>query len=295
MGTVQDGTPDGPKLHSVIFDPRDPKHMCIAMSGGGVHETRNGGATWSLLIDGLAVVEGFNFDINDPTFHDPHCIRMCPSNPDRLYKQNQCGIYRLDRPSRTWIRIGSNMPKSVGDIGLPMAVHPRDDKTVYVFPMDGLGVWPRTIPAGRPAAFASRNAGGSRQRLDAGLPKMQAWWTIKRQAFCTDAADPVGVYVGNTGGELCRLRSPMPVKVLIASPLRSYTEASEVTVEGTTVAEALADLDRRYPGIRFRMVDEQDCMRRHMRLFVDGEQVFDVSRKLKPGESIRTVRALSGG
>jgi sulfur-carrier protein len=87
----------------------------------------------------------------------------------------------------------------------------------------------------------------------------------------------------------------MPVNVLIASPLRSYTGASEVTVEGATVAEALADLDRRYPGIRFRMVDEQGRMRRHMRLFVDGEQVFDLERKLKPGESIQTVQALSGG
>lgn len=87
----------------------------------------------------------------------------------------------------------------------------------------------------------------------------------------------------------------MPVKVLIASPLHSYTKASEVEAEGKTVGEVLADLDRRYPGIRFRMVDEQDRMRRHMRLFVDGEQVFDLSRPLKPGQGIQTVQALSGG
>ncbi|MDX2223144.1 MAG: MoaD/ThiS family protein [Rhodospirillaceae bacterium] len=91
----------------------------------------------------------------------------------------------------------------------------------------------------------------------------------------------------------------MRVKVLIASPLHSYTKASEVEAqvedERATVAEVLADLDRRYPGIRFRMVDEQGRMRRHMRLFVDGEQVFDLSRPLAPGESIQTVQALSGG
>ncbi len=87
----------------------------------------------------------------------------------------------------------------------------------------------------------------------------------------------------------------MPVKVLIASPLHSYTNAGEVDAEGATVAEVLADLDQRYPGIRFRMVDEQDRMRRHMRLFVDGEQVFDLQRPLKPGEGIQTVQALSGG
>ena len=175
MGAIQDGTPDGPKLHSITVDPRDPKHLYIGMSGGGVHETRDGGASWTLLIDGLDVVEGFGFNKADPTFHDPHCIRMCPTNPDRLYQQNHCGIYRIDRPSTAWTRIGRAMPKAVGDIGLPMAVHSHNDKAAYVFPMDGLSVWPRTSPAGKPAAYVTRNAGKSWQRLDAGLPGKQAW------------------------------------------------------------------------------------------------------------------------
>jgi photosystem II stability/assembly factor-like uncharacterized protein len=93
FGTVQDGTPDGPKLHSIIVDPRDPKHLYFGMSGGGVHESIDGGTTFRTLIDGLDVVEGFPRD--DPTVHDPHCIRMCPSHPDRLYQQNHCGIFRL--------------------------------------------------------------------------------------------------------------------------------------------------------------------------------------------------------
>lgn len=86
MGTVQDGTPDGPKLHSIIVDPRDTAHLYFAMSGGGVHESIDRGQTWKPLIDGLEVVEGLDFDRATPTFHDPHCIRMCPSNPDRLYQ-----------------------------------------------------------------------------------------------------------------------------------------------------------------------------------------------------------------
>ena len=68
-----------------------------------------------------------------------------------------------------------------------------------------------------------------------------------------------------------------PVKVLIASPLRSYTGADEVEARGATLGELLADLDRRYPGIRFRMIDEQDSIRRHIRFFVNGEQVFDLA------------------
>jgi photosystem II stability/assembly factor-like uncharacterized protein len=200
MGTVQDGTPDGPKLHSIILDPRDPAHLYFAMSGGGVHESVDGGETWSPLLKGLDVVEGF--DRSQPTFHDPHCIRMCPSNPDRLYQQNHCGIYRIDRPSDEWVRIGRRMPTQVGDIGFPMVVHPRDADKAWVFPMDGTAVWPRTSPEGRPAVYATRDAGANWTRLDAGLPREQAWWTVKRQAMTADAADPVGLYFGTTSGEL---------------------------------------------------------------------------------------------
>ncbi len=200
MGTVQDGTPDGPKLHSIIVDPRDPAHLYFAMSGGGVHESADGGRTWKTLLKGLDVVEGF--DRSEPTFHDPHCIRICPGNPDRLYQQNHCGIYRLDRPSDEWVRIGKSMPKRVGDIGFPMVVHPRDADTAWVFPMDGTSVWPRTSPEGRPAVYATRNGGKTWQRLAAGLPEKQAWWTVKRQAMTADASDPVGLYFGTTSGEL---------------------------------------------------------------------------------------------
>ncbi len=201
MGTVQDGTPDGPKLHSIIIDPRDPRHLYFAMSGGGVHESRDGGSTWRVLITGMDVVEGFGFDASKPTFHDPHCLRMCPTNPDRIYQQNHCGIYRRDG-SAAWVRIGKSMPKKVGDIGFPLVVHPRDDKTVWVFPMDGTTVWPRTSPDGKPAVYTTRNGGKTWQRLDAGLPKSQAWWTVKRQAMTGDAQDPVGLYFGTSSGEL---------------------------------------------------------------------------------------------
>ncbi|OGI67374.1 MAG: glycosyl hydrolase [Candidatus Muproteobacteria bacterium RBG_16_60_9] len=200
MGSVQDGTPDGPKLHSIIVDPRDPTHLYFAMSGGGVHESRDRGRTFAPLVQGLEVVDGFDRD--SIAFHDPHCVRLCPSNPDRLYQQNHCGIYRLDRPSNEWTRIGKNMPKQVGDIGFPMVLHPRDADTAWVFPMDGQTVWPRTSPEGKPTAFVTRNGGKSWQRLDSGLPKREAWWTVKRQAMTADAHNPVGLYFGTTSGEL---------------------------------------------------------------------------------------------
>ncbi len=205
MGSPQDGTPDGPKLHSIIIDPREPLHLYFAMSGGGVHETWDGGKTFAPLVKGMDVVQGF--DVNDVTMHDPHCVRMCPSNPDRLYQQNHCGIYRLDRPDTEWVRIGNKMPKMVGDIGFPMVVHPRDAHSAWVFPMDGRTVWPRTSPDGKPAVYGTDDGGKKWQRLDNGLPANQAWWTVKRQAMSADAGDPVGLYLGTTSGEVWATRN----------------------------------------------------------------------------------------
>lgn len=85
------------------------------------------------------------------------------------------------------------------------------------------------------------------------------------------------------------------MRVHIPSPLVSYTRDSEVDATGATLAELLMDLDRRYPGIRFRVVDEQDRMRKHMRFFVNGDQVFELDRALTETDRVTLVQALSGG
>ena len=85
------------------------------------------------------------------------------------------------------------------------------------------------------------------------------------------------------------------MNVLIPTPLHSYTGQAQVEASGPTLAVVLADLDRRYPGIRFRIIDEQDKMRRHIRIFVNGEQVFDLSQPLRPTDEVAIVQALSGG
>ncbi len=203
-GGDKDGTPDGPKMHSINIDPRNPKHMYIGMSSGGVFETTDGGSDWKPLNKGCAA----DFlPVPDPEFgHDPHSVFLHPLMPDRLYQQNHCGIYRMERPEGAWIRIGNNMPKKVGDIGFPIVLHPRDPDTVWVFPMDGTGVWPRTSPEGKPAGYITRNAGKTWKRLDTGLPK-PAWFTVKRQAMASDRHDPVGLYLGTTSGELWASRN----------------------------------------------------------------------------------------
>jgi molybdopterin synthase sulfur carrier subunit len=85
------------------------------------------------------------------------------------------------------------------------------------------------------------------------------------------------------------------MKVLIPSALRSYTQKGETDASGATLGAALADLERQYPGIRFRMVDEQDRIRRHIRIFVDGVQARDLAQPLDGAEEVIIVQALSGG
>lgn len=85
------------------------------------------------------------------------------------------------------------------------------------------------------------------------------------------------------------------MRVTIPSPLLSYTGHRELTAEGATVAAVLNDLDARFPGIRFRMVDEQDQLRPHMRLFVGQQELHDLGTPLEPGATLHIIQALSGG
>lgn len=85
------------------------------------------------------------------------------------------------------------------------------------------------------------------------------------------------------------------MKVFIPGPLLSYTHQHEVAAAGATLGELLHDLDRQYPGIRFRVVDEQEELRAHMRFFVNGEQVYGLKHPLNVSDTVHLVQALSGG
>ena len=103
------------------------------------------------------------------------------------------------------------------------------------------------------------------------------------------------------GGAIARPGSnytvlPTIVRVLVPSPLRSYThDAAAVSADGETLAEVVGDLDRRYPGIRFRIIDEHGRIRQHIKFFVNGAQAPDLTPSLTGTDEVMIVCALSGG
>lgn len=198
-GADKDQTPDGPKLHSIQVDPRDPRHLYVGMSSGGVFESVDTGRSWAPLNKGCSMDRAPG---DAEHGYDPHCMGMAPANPDRLWLQDHCGIYAMDREDGQWDRVGDNMPKEIGDVGFGIVLHPKNADCAYVFPMDSGDDWPRTSPHGQPAVYRTTDRGKSWKRLDKGFPQEHAHWTVKRQCMVHDGHDPLGVYLGNTGGEV---------------------------------------------------------------------------------------------
>ena len=85
------------------------------------------------------------------------------------------------------------------------------------------------------------------------------------------------------------------MKVHIPTPLRSYTNASVVEATGATLAELFGDLERRYPGIRFRVINEQDEIREHIKVFVNQEIAENLAAPLQAGDDVHIIAAISGG
>lgn len=86
------------------------------------------------------------------------------------------------------------------------------------------------------------------------------------------------------------------MRVVVPTQLRSYTRGrAEVEADGATLAAVLVDLDRQFPGLRFRVIDEQDRVRRHIILFVGGERQDELAAAIPAGSDLQIVGALSGG
>ena len=118
--------------------------------------------------------------------------------PETLYQQNHCGVYRSADGGATWDEITAGLPS---EFGFPMVAHPRDPATAWVIPLNAADRG-RFMPDAAAAVWRTRDRGASWERLASGLPQEHAYLGVLREAMAVDRLDPVGVYFGTSSGEL---------------------------------------------------------------------------------------------
>lgn len=183
-------------LHSIVPHPTDSDRMWVGISAVGAFETTDGGKTWDLRNKGVRA----DFDPNpDPQFGQcVHKMGLHPTNPEMLYQQNHCGVYRSEDGGRQWTEITGSLPS---DFGFPLAIHPHDPSTLYVIPMTPPDKGRHMID-GHTRVWRTRDRGDSWQSLDNGLPKSDAYLGVLREAMAMDRLQPAGVYFGTSTGQV---------------------------------------------------------------------------------------------
>jgi hypothetical protein len=184
-------------LHTIVPHPTDPARLLVAISTGGVYRTDDGGATWAPRNQGVRA-QFLPEENRYPEFGQcVHKVAAHPSRPERLFLQNHWGLYRSDDGGDSWQDIANGVPS---DFGFAMAVHPGEPDTVYIVPLESDGF--RCTPEAKLRVYRTRDAGGAWEPLAAGLPQEGAYETVLRDALCTDACAPAGVYFGTRSGKL---------------------------------------------------------------------------------------------
>ncbi len=182
-------------LGSILVDPRTSRRMYCSLSAGGVYRTEDAGASWHPMNGGTRA--SFLPDSYPLTGQCVHSVVMHPLNPDRLYQQNHCGVYRSDDRGDTWIEITGGLPSEYGYV---VALDPRDPDVAYVVPEESSHM--RTAAEGKLRVYRTSDAGGSWTALTNGLPQEHAYVSLLRESMAFDALDPVGLYVGTSSGHL---------------------------------------------------------------------------------------------
>ncbi|MCK6439864.1 MAG: glycosyl hydrolase, partial [Planctomycetes bacterium] len=172
------GGRDFPAIHSIIVDPRDSKHVFVAISSAGVFETTDDGKTWTPRNKGMASI-GTPDEQQPVAGHDPHCVVASPSNPDTLWQQNHGGIFRSTDGAKTWTRVSQE--KGPARFGFPITADEKNPDVAWVVPAEA--DMNRAAIKGALLVCRTDDGGKTWKELRKGLPQQQCYDIVFRHAL----------------------------------------------------------------------------------------------------------------
>ncbi|NND90494.1 MAG: exo-alpha-sialidase [Granulosicoccus sp.] len=187
---------DYPGIHSIELNPANADDLVLGISCGGVWRTRDGGQSWAQMAHGMFY--DFNPDEPEdtPDAQDPHCVVRCAADPEQMWSQHHCGIFKWQPGESRWQRQEGIKPSA---FGFAVAVHPDDPETAWFvpavkdewrYPVDGKLVVTRT-----------RDGGQTFETLSGGLPQGKAYDLIYRHGLAVDDTGRT-LAMGSTTGAL---------------------------------------------------------------------------------------------
>jgi photosystem II stability/assembly factor-like uncharacterized protein len=190
------GGRDGAGIHSILVDPRDAKHIYVAISCAGVLESKDGGDSWAYVTKGMTKVFAPPEEEEVDYGHDPHFVAMTPSNPDVLWQANHCGVFRTTNGAASWDEL-SQKPHVY--FGFPVAAHPTQPDTAWIVPMHSDNN--RTTFDGALFVMRTDDGGQTWREQRTGLPQVNAWDFPYRHSLDI-GADGETLVFGTTSGNV---------------------------------------------------------------------------------------------
>ncbi len=169
--------------------------VVVGISVAGAFRTSDGGATWEPFNKG--VLADFQPDKYPEVGVCVHKLLAHPKNPEALYQQNHCGLYRAKATADRWTDISKGLPTR---FGFGLAVPAAEPQSMFTVPIESPQY--RCNPEGKFRVARTRDAGKTWRLLTKGLPQRNAHLLVLREAITSDALDPAGVYIGTTSGQV---------------------------------------------------------------------------------------------
>jgi hypothetical protein len=185
---------DKPGIHSISVDPRDSRRIAIGVSCGGVWETTDAGATWTLGGEGLRNAYLPPDQAEEPETQDAHRLVRCPGAPDQYWIQHHNGVFRSVEGVRRW----RELEPAHSTFGFAVAVHPKDPDCAWFVP--AVKDEARYPDAGRLVVKRTRDGGRTFDTLTEGLPQEHAYDLVYRHGLAIDATGEALALASTTGG-----------------------------------------------------------------------------------------------